>query len=176
MIAPHRPNLDGFTVLETARLRLRAPVMDDFEAYAAFLAGPRSAGVDGPLDTKGAWAYFASDVALWTLSGVGGFMMQRKEGGAVIGLIAVNIGPLFAEPELGWMVYDGHEGQGFATEAARAVRDWALVQPVITSLVSYVGRDNTASRRLAERLGAVIDPNAASPETLVYRHQMGSVQ
>ena len=165
-------------ILNTDRLTLRAPVMDDFAAYAAFLAGPRSLGVDGPLDTKGAWAYFTSDVALWSLKGVGGFMMQRQEGGAVVGLIAVNIGPLFAEPELGWMVYDGHEGQGFATEAARAVRDWALMQPVITSLVSYVGRDNMRSRRLAERLGAVIDPNAVcpGPETLVYRHQMGRVQ
>jgi len=164
--------------LTTETLTLRAPVMDDFAAYAMFLAGPRSVGVDGPLDTKGAWAYFTSDVALWSLAGVGGFMMQCKEGGAVLGLIAVNIGPLFAEPELGWMVYDGYEGQGFATEAASAVRDWALAQPVITSLVSYVGRDNTPSRRLAERLGAVIDPNAAcpGPETLVYRHQRGGIQ
>lgn len=163
--------------LTTPRLTLRAPQMGDFAAYAAFLAGPRSGGVDGPLDTKGAWAYFTSDVALWSLAGVGGFMMQQK-GGDVVGLIAVNVGPLFAEPELGWMVYDGYQGQGFAREGAGAVRDWALGQPVVTSLVSYVGRDNAPSRRLAEALGAVIDADAASPgpETLVYRYQMGRVQ
>ncbi len=164
--------------LTTQRLTLRAPQMDDFAEYAAFLAGPRSGGVDGPLDTKGAWAYFTSDVALWSLKGVGGFMMQRKEGGAVVGLIAVNMGPLFAEPELGWMVYDGHQGQGYGFEGASAVRDWALTQPVITSLVSYVGQDNAPSRRLAERLGAVVDARAASPgpETLVYRHKQGAMQ
>ena len=164
--------------LTTPRLTLRAPVMGDFAQYAAFLAGPRSGGVDGPLDTRGAWAYFTSDVALWSLMGVGGFMMQQKGGGEVVGLIAVNVGPLFAEPELGWMVYDGYQGQGFAREGASAVRDWALEQPVITSLVSYVGRDNAPSRRLAEALGAVVDEGAASPgpETLVYRYQMGRVQ
>jgi RimJ/RimL family protein N-acetyltransferase len=164
--------------LTTPRLTLRAPVMGDFAAYAAFLAGPRSGGVDGPLDTKGAWGYFTSDVALWSLKGVGGFMMQLKDGGAVVGLIAVNVGPLFAEPELGWMVYDGHQGQGFALEGASVVRDWAMGQPVITSLVSYVGRDNAPSRRLAERLGAVVDADAASPgaETLVYRHKKGAMQ
>jgi RimJ/RimL family protein N-acetyltransferase len=165
-------------ILHTPRLTLRAPVMGDFAEYAAFLAGPRSHGMDGPLDTKGAWAYFTSDVALWSLKGVGGFMMQHKDGGAVVGLIAVNVGPLFAEPELGWMVYDGYEGQGFAFEGASVVRDWALTRPVITSLVSYVGRDNAPSRRLAEKLGAVVDAVAASPgaDTLVYRHDNGAIQ
>jgi RimJ/RimL family protein N-acetyltransferase len=162
--------------LTTERLTLRAPVMDDFAAYAIFLAGSRSVGVDGPLDTKGAWAYFTSDVALWSLKGVGGFMMQRKEGGAVLGLIAVNIGPLFAEPELGWMVYDGYEGQGFALEGASAVRDWALTRPVITSFVSYVGRDNTPSRGLAEKLGAAVDAASPDADTLVYRHHKGAIQ
>jgi RimJ/RimL family protein N-acetyltransferase len=165
-------------ILTTQRLTLRAPVMGDFADYAAFLAGPRSHGMDGPLDTKGAWSYFTSDVALWALAGVGGFMMQRKEDSAVVGLIAVNIGPLFAEPELGWMVYDGHTRQGFALEGASAVRDWALEQPVITSLVSYVGRGNAPSRGLAEKLGAVVDADSASPDadTLVYRHDKGAIQ
>lgn len=164
-------------ILHTPRLTLRAPQMGDFAGNAAFLAGPRSYGVDGPLDTKGAWAFFTSDVALWSLVGVGGFMMQQK-GGDVVGLIAVNVGPLFAEPELGWMVYDVYEGQGFAREGASAVRDWAMDQPVDTSLVSYVGRDNAPSRRVAEALGAVIDTDAVSPspETLVSRHKMGAVQ
>ena len=34
--------------LETDRLILRAPKAEDFEAYAAFCASPRSAGVGGP--------------------------------------------------------------------------------------------------------------------------------
>ena len=158
-------------VLHTARLRLRPPVMEDFPTYAAFLAGGRSGGVGGPLDTRGAWAYFTADVALWTLQGLGALMIEKD--GGIIGSISLNAGPLFPETEMGWMVYDGHEGQGYAPEAAAVVRDWALGPRGLATLVSYVGRDNAPSRRVAEKLGAVLDDGAVSmgPETLVYRHR-----
>ena len=162
-------------VLETKRLRLRAPVMADFPAYAAFLATPSSKGVGGPLDTKGAWAYFTHDMALWALVGHGALMMERRDTGALAGSISVNAGPMFDETELGWMVYDGHTNQGLGTEAATAMRDWVFTTRALPTLVSYVGIDNAPSRRVAEKLGAVIDTGAKSPgpETLVYRHRSG---
>ncbi len=162
-------------MLETKRLRLRAPVMADFPAYAAFLASPRSTGVGGPLDTKGAWAYFTHDAALWALFGHGGLMMDLRDTGATVGTVGVSAGPLFDETELGWFVYDGHTDQGFASEAATALRDWVLGTLHLPTLVSYIGIDNAPSRRVAEKLGAVIDTAAKSPgpETLVYRHRAG---
>ncbi len=161
--------------LTTARLTLRAPCMADFPAYAAFLASPRSKGVGGPLDTKGAWAYFTHDIALWSLVGHGGLMMDLRDTGATTGTVGISAGPLFEETELGWFVYDGHTGQGYATEAGAALRDWAFETLHLPTLVSYVGASNAPSRRVAEKLGAVIDPRAKSPdpETLVYRHRAG---
>ena len=165
-------SLSDIPLLTTARLRLRAPAMADFPAYAAFMASPRSAGLGGPLETKGAWAYFTHDTALWHLSGHGALMMDLRGTGELAGSISVNSGPMFDEVELGWMVYDGHTQQGLATEAATAVRDWVFGTLGLPTLVSYVGQTNTASRRVAEKLGAVIDPHAKSPgpQTLVYRH------
>jgi len=60
----------------------------------------------------------------------------------------------------------GHEGRGYATEAALALRDWAF------SLVSYIAPGNAASVAVAERLGARLDPAAPRtvPADLVYRH------
>ena len=161
--------------LTTARLTLRALQMTDFPAYAAFLASPSSKGVGGPLDTKGAWNYFAHDAALWHLAGHGALMIEW--GGAVVGSISVNAGPLFDEVELGWMVYDGHTGQGLATEAATVVRNWAMGARGLATLVSYVGVDNAPSRRVAEKLGAAIDRavRPQGPETLTYRHHMQGV-
>lgn len=158
--------------LTTERLVLRAPRIEDFPAYRAFLASPRSKGVDGPLDLKGAWAYFTHDAALWHLVGHGSLMMDRRDTGVLAGSISVNGGPMFDEVELGWMVYDGHTNQGLATEAAAAVRDWALGPRDLPTLVSYVGIDNAASRRVAEKLGAVIDLGVApqGPGTLTFRH------
>ena len=159
--------------LHTERMILRAPQIGDFPAYAEFLTSPRAKGVGGPLDTKAAWAYFTHDAALWHLVGHGALMMQRRDTGALAGSISVNAGPLFDEVELGWMVYDGHTGQGLATEAATVVRDWALGARCLPTLVSYVGVANLASRRVAEKLGAAIDLSVPpqGPETLTYRHR-----
>ena len=160
--------------LTTARLTLRAPRIADFADYSAFLASPRSKGVDGPLDLKGAWAYFTHDSACWHLLGHGALMMERRDTGVLAGSISVNGGPMFDEVELGWMTYDGHTNAGFATEAAAAVRDWALNERGLATLVSYVGVDNAPSRRVAEKLGAVIDGvvRQQGPQTLTYRHRM----
>lgn len=159
--------------LTTERLTLRAPVLADFAAFHAFWSTDRSAGLGGPLDMRGIWAWFCHDVAQWSLFGHGGLMIERRADGVVIGQVGLSQGPLFPELELGWFLYDGFEGQGYAVEAARAARDWAFDVLNVPTIVSYVGLDNPASRRLAERLGAVEDPRAPTmfgkPDR-VYRH------
>lgn len=158
--------------LTTNRLTLRAPVMPDFPAYAAFLASPRSSGMGGPFGTREAWGLFCHDVALWPLFGHGALMIDRRADGACIGQVGINHGPLFAEKELGWLLYDGFEGHGYAGEAARALRDWAFDVLGLQTLVSYVDPANSSSAALARRLGAVLDPDAPrdDPTDLVFRH------
>ncbi len=57
--------------LETARLTLRAPRLEDFEPYAAFFTSDRSIYQDGPLDRARAWKEFATVVGQWALRGYG---------------------------------------------------------------------------------------------------------
>lgn len=158
--------------LTTARLILRAPVAADFPAYAALMASPRSAGMGGPFDEREAWGMFCHEIACWHLFGHGGLTVIRSETGEAVGMVEINAGPLFPEPELGWQLYDGHEGQGYATEAARAMLDWAFATLPLQSLVSYTGPENFASQAVARRLGAVIDPDAAVQDEgdIVWRH------
>lgn len=159
--------------LTTERLTLRPYALGDFPAYAAFLATPRARFMGGPLDAEGAWAYFTNDVAQWALAGIGGLLVAPRSGGAPVGQVALCHG-LFPEPELGWFLFDGHEGRGYATEAAAGLLHWARDTGAVASLVSYIDAENHASRRLAERLGATLDPAAATPggsPTLVYRHR-----
>ena len=157
--------------LTTPRLTLRAPTMADFPAYAAFVTGPRTTFMGGPHDAATAWAWFCNDVAQWALKDMGGLIVTRD--GAAIGQVAVCHNPEFPEPELGWFLFDAaDEGRGYASEAAAALRDWALGPRGLPTLVAYVDAKNTSSRRLAERLGATLDPAAATPQgmaTLVYR-------
>ena len=158
--------------LHTQRLTLRAPAMADFPAYAAFWASDRAVHMGGPKDTAGAWFWFCHDVAQWALLGHGGLMVEHTASGQTVGQVGLNGGPKFPEPELGWLVYDGHAGQGYATEAAGALRDWAFASLPVDSLVSYTDADNAASIRVAQRLGAVLDEGAPRPDAqdLVWRH------
>lgn len=160
-------------VLATERLVLRPPVMADFEAYAHLMASPRAVYMNGPLDTKGAWAYFTSDVALWHLYGHGGLMIDLRDTERCVGQVGINHGPLFPEKELGWFLYDGHQRNGYATEAAAALRDWAFSTLGLPTLVSYIDPENLESIAVAERLGAVRDDDAPRdhPAVLVYRHK-----
>ncbi|NEX47682.1 GNAT family N-acetyltransferase [Pseudotabrizicola algicola] len=158
--------------LHTQRLTLRAPVMADFPAYAAFWASERAVHMGGPKDVAGAWFWFCHEVAQWPLLGHGSLMVDHTAGGQTVGLVGLNGGPKFPEVELGWLVYEGHAGQGYATEAAGALRDWAFDNLGVESLVSYTDADNTASIRVAQRLGAVLDASAvrSDPQDLVWRH------
>lgn len=158
--------------IETGRLLLRAPVSADFPAYARLMASPRARGMGGPFDEKAAWGMFCNDVAGWALFGHGALMIDLKDEGVCVGQVGINHGPLFPEKELGWLVYDGQEGRGYATEAAAAMRGWAEHERGLYGLVSYIDPANIRSIAVAERLGAILDPAAPRQDVddLVYRH------
>lgn len=161
--------------LHTARLTLRPYAMADFPAYAAFVRSDRTLHMGGPHDAATAWAWFCNDTAQWALLNMGGLIVTL--GGKAIGQVALCHGPAFPEPELGWFLYDGHEGQGYATEAARALRDWAFGPRDLKTFVSYINAANTNSAAVATRLGAQIDATAATPagmDTQVWRYARGT--
>ena len=158
--------------ITTSRLVLRPPVFGDFPAYEALWASSRSRYMGGPYETFAAWGLFCHDLACWQLFGHGALMIDLKSSGICVGQVGISHGPLFPQKELGWLVYDGHEGHGYATEAAGALRDWAFAELKLPTLVSYIDPTNLASIAVAERLGAVLDPDAPrqDPTDLVYRH------
>ena len=159
--------------LTTERLVLRAPVADDFPAYARLMASPRAKDIGGPFNPRAAWGKFCHGVACWTLFGHGALMIDLRTTGDCVGQVDISHGPRFPEKELGWLVYEAYEGQGYATEAAAALRDWAARTLGLDRLVSYIDPNNVRSTAVAERLGAVLDPGAPpqDPGDLVYRHR-----
>lgn len=158
--------------LRTRRLVLRPMTEADFPAYRDLMASPRSAYMGGPLEPRFAWGIFCHDIACWALYGHGGLMIDLAATGECVGQVGINHGPLFPEKELGWLLYDGFEGQGYVTEAATALRDWAFAELKLKSLVSYFDPANVRSIAVAERLGAVRDDSAPRQDAddVVYRH------
>ncbi len=159
--------------LETERLRLRPNRAEDFDRFAAFYASPRSKFVDGPVSRDKAWLMFGADVGQWGLLGFGSWAIERRADGAHVGQIGLNRPPSYPEREIGWLLWDGFEGQGYAREAARRARDFAYGTLGWDTVVSYIDPGNAASMRVAENLGATPDPDAPRPvggPCLIYRH------
>lgn len=139
--------------LTTDRLTLRPPILEDFAATAAFMASPRAQFVGGPVrDTFDQWRGFLSVFGHWAVRGYGFFTVLHD--GTPIGRVGLVYHIMWDEPELGWHLFDGHEGQGFAIEAALAVRDWAITDLGLPPMISYVHPHNTRSRSVAQRMGA----------------------
>ena len=82
------------------------------------------------------------------------FAVIERPGGAVLGVIGLNaMGDDSLELHY-WMRTD-HTGRGLTTEACRALLDWASHTLEVKRFVLWAGRENFASRRVAEKLGFV---------------------
>lgn len=171
-VEPAGPMSAAPPTLETERLTLRPLTLADYPAFAAFLGSQRAALMGGPFDARGAWGVFCHEVALWDLCGHGGLAVDLRSSGECVGVVEINAGPLFPEREIGWQVYQAHEGRGYATEAARALLHWAFGPRGLTTLVSYVDPANSRSAAVARRLGGVLDPSAPKqdPDDWVFRY------
>ena len=145
-------------VLTTDRLVLRGFVAEDFDAsYAYHQDEPvyRFFG-DRPIGREELWRRSLAAVGGWTVNGIGGWIVERREDAAILG----NIGLFDArrglgwdgESELGYVFGAAHHGQGYAAEACRAALAWhdAHRGGVVHAMVNP---DNTPSVALARRLG-----------------------
>ena len=156
-------------VIETARLRLRAPRLSDFDAWAEVLTGPAGVHMGGPFDRDDAFVEFLASTGTWLLRGHEPLTVEDKTTGATLGFVLIGFEPGDLEPELGWFVIPAAKGKGFAQEAALALRDHAFGPLGMTRLVSYIDPDNAPSRRLAARLGAVVEGQVDGSEAWVHR-------
>lgn len=173
------PHLADTPVLTTERLTLRAPAPQDAEAFVAYYGTERSRYTGGTMKPRMAWNFFCTEIGHWAVHGFGMFTVTRTGEDRALGIVGHWYPHGWPEREVGWVLYEG-EGQGIAAEAARACIDHAFGPLGWDTVVSYIAPGNTRSIRLAERLGATIDPETTpptpifedpiGPAALVYRH------
>lgn len=159
-------------VIETERLVLRGPEMDDLPALTAYFATERSRFTGGPATATDAARTLFRMAGHWHFRGYGLWMIEDRETGSTAGWTGIlnNVG--WPEPELGWTVFEGFEGRGLAGEAARAARRHAADHFGIETPISLIDPRNHRSAALAERLGARIERSEEVLGTLcdVWRH------
>lgn len=142
-------------VLETPRLLLRLPVLADFDAYAAFAADPVASKHLGGVQSRAqAWRMLMATAGSWHMHGYSMFTVVDKATGTWAG----RLGPWMPEgwpgTEVGWGIAPAFQGRGYAVEGARAAMDWATKELGWTDIIHTIAPDNTASIRVAEKLGA----------------------
>jgi RimJ/RimL family protein N-acetyltransferase len=166
----HQINLT-IPVIQTERLVLREPREADFPAMLAFNDSPRSAYVGGGGDRQKVWRALLANLGHWVLRGYGLYSVDTRAG-AFIGRIGVIYHDGWDEPELGWHLFDGFEGKGYAYEAALAARADYYARITRHPPISYIAVTNTRSQALAARLGAVIERTLDDEKghDHVYRH------
>ena len=156
--------------LETERLLLRAPVPADAEALAPMYADPevmRYVGDGRPLTRSETERSVKRMIQRWEADGFGLFTAVRKEDGAVIGRVGLLVWNAETwepttraeaqngrtEVEVGYTLGRDYWGHGYATEAAGAVRDFALRELGAGRLIALIIHGNTASENVARKLG-----------------------
>ena len=139
-------------VLETERLTLRAPQLEDAKAIAA-LANDRRIAENTRRIPHPYTVADAEDFVAW--SGKPGGEMALliiQHDGTLIGGCGLGMldGPA---PELGYWLGVPFWGQGYATEAVRAMIDYAFSSLDHTALQAGARVTNPASRRILEKCG-----------------------
>ena len=142
--------------LDTERLRLRAPRLDDLDGYARMYADPdvmRFLENGVPLDRAAAFRSMATHLGHWYLRGYGQWTLEERATGTFVGRAGLWQPEGWPGLEVGWTLARESWGRGYATEAGRAALDYAFNVLGADEVISVIRPDNTASIRVAERLG-----------------------
>jgi RimJ/RimL family protein N-acetyltransferase len=109
--------------------------------------------LSGPLTRAQSWRSMAVHVGHWALRGYGNWVLERRDDGAFLGRAGLWHPEGWFGVEVGWKLARRAWGHGYATEAGRAALDWAFANLDVDEVISVIDPRNTASLRVAERLG-----------------------
>jgi len=147
------------TILETPRLSLRELVPEDADALARILSDPETMRYyPAPYDRAGVERWIERNRQRYKEDGVGLWGMVLKSTGELIGDCGITRQEVEGEQfyEIGYHLRRDYWGQGLATEAAIACREWAFQHLAAERVISLIRPENVPSRRVAERNGMSI--------------------
>jgi RimJ/RimL family protein N-acetyltransferase len=144
--------------LRTKRLILRAQRPDDTEAlmaafgdddFSRYITRERRA-----LTRMEAWRPIALVPGMWTVNGYGQWMVEERATGLPVG----RLGPWYPDGwpgfEIGWSIFPGHQGKGYAVEGTVAAMIWVHEALGRDEVIHLIDPANAASEKVATRLGA----------------------
>lgn len=134
--------------IETERLLLREMREDDFDALFAVLADSDiMRHYPYTFDENRVHGWIAKNMERYQIFGFGLWAVVLKETGEVIGDCGLTMQLIGGriKPEIGYHIRKDCQRKGYASEAARASRDWAFQNTPFNIIYSYMKYTNVGS-------------------------------
>ena len=142
--------------IETERLILREMTDDDFESLRRVLGDDEIMRYyPYAFDDARIRDWIARNRERYRVFGFGLWAVCRRDTGELIGDCGLTMQLIdgMIRPEIGYHIRADHQRQGYATEAARAVRDWTFENTPFRVVYSYMKAENLPSIRTAMAYG-----------------------
>lgn len=145
--------------IETERLILSGPTSTDLPDLCTMFGDPEVVKHVGgaPLTSEDVWARILRYLGHWQLFGFGTWIVRDKAGTFIgeVGMFDYRrvISPALDVPEVGWGLARARQGNGYATEAVRAMLAWGDQLFGSRPMSCIIDPGNTPSLRLADRCG-----------------------
>lgn len=136
-------------MIETNRLKIYAASQDKMESFIEAqnvdaLRAAYTEMLNGCLKHPDQWEWYA----IW--------MIERKDG-THIGELCFKGLSANGIAEIGYGISEEYQNNGYATEAVKAVLDWAFSHPEVTAVEAETDSDNIASKRVLEKCGFALN-------------------
>lgn len=142
---------------DTPRLHLRTMQLSDLDDLLKIFGDPKvmDSFSSQPFNRQQMEQWLQRNLTHQETHGYGLFSVILKSNNLLIGDCGLEHMEIEGEPvtELGYDFRSDYWNQGFATEAASSLRDFALDSLSLPSLISLIRVGNEASRRVSEKIG-----------------------
>jgi RimJ/RimL family protein N-acetyltransferase len=162
------------TSTETSRLCLRMFRESDWTDIHEYYGDAECAKYTSrqPLKDYETWQKVAALVGHWELRNYGSYAVEEKCSRKVIGVVGLDYPVDWPEPEIQWGLARKYWGNGYASEAVRAVKEMTTEYLPDLSLVSLIHPENSSSIQLAKAVGAQFEKEYFFRDDtwLIFRH------
>ena len=146
--------------LETDRMILRPHVAQDFDDCLRLWSDPHTVRFIGGQvqDAQAVWFRMLRYAGMWAMIGYGFWVFEEKVSGRYMGEGGLmdarrGIAGLAGMPEIGWALLPDAGGRGLATEAVRAILNWADAVLHAQKTGCIIEPANIASIAVADKCG-----------------------
>ena len=147
-------------IVETKRCRIREMTEEDLDAIYEIYSGKSiTKYMEGLYENREEEleymrCYIENEYTFW---GYGTWLIERKEDNKIIGRVGFNMRDGFEEPELGFVVGEDYQRQGYALECCRAALEVGKEEYEFEKVQVLIKGGNIASLQLSEKLGFKVE-------------------